>query len=234
MLILNNGAPKSGSTWMQTILREALTPEFPESQWRNDWKNPSVDPARLGAFIASSDWHVNDVLVKLHVPASKDMAFLQRDDVRVIVTVRHTPDSVLSWFHHQIRLGKASLNKKQQWFETTGLRFADRIRAHRLSWVLEPRAIHIRYEDLLTHPVRELQDIMAHLGKHISIDSLQQVVNRTMVKRAPNEPPHEGQHIRTAGISVADKEIPPEILQHLKTHDFETETQIRALRSGRG
>lgn len=229
MLILNNGAPKSGSTWMQTILREALTPDFPDSKWRNDWINPSVDPARLGAFIASSEWHNNDVLVKLHVTASKDMAFLQRDDVRVIVTVRNAPDSVLSWFHHQIRLGKASLNTKNNWFETTGLRFADRLREHRLSWALEPNAILIRYEDLLTHPVRELHDIMVHLGKEISMDSLQQVVNRTLVKRAPNEPPHEGQHIRTAGISVADKEIPPEILQQLKTHESETEMKIRAL-----
>jgi hypothetical protein len=220
MLIINNGVPKSGSTWVQRILSTGLQPAFPSESWRNDWVNPSVDNDRLRGFMSSgeTDGPV-PVLLKMHFAYNKMHSYLLRDEVKVVVTYRNLPDSVLSWFHHQGRTGKTTPDKLNSWCMTAGRSFALRAISHRLSWLSIPNLIALRYEDLVANPVAEIGYLFESLGFEKPYDECSKIAQATQVKIPEGAPLREGMHVRTAGRSLAHEELPQGIYDELRNID---------------
>lgn len=218
MLIINNGVPKSGSTWVQKIIRALVQPTFPSDQWRNNWNNPSVDNKRLADYVASEEWKAvpGPSLIKMHFPHSDRVNYLSRPDIRLVVSYRNIPDSVVSRFHNEVRKGNADPDRKQNWLETSGMDFARKTVRFRNSWVGFPNLLFIRYEDLLESTQQGIARIAAHLDLPEDPALVAQVAHTTSVRRDKTAPPQEGQHIRTAGRSVAAEELPADILDRLQ------------------
>ena len=208
MLILNNGVPKSGSIWVQAIVPHLAEVIRPSSKWQNSWKSASVDPDRLEAYLASGETVTKNVFIKTHIIYSKEVDYLLSEKVAMFVSYRNIPDSVLSYYHHQVRHGFYKGGDIQKWMDGDGYRFALRAVAHRLSWVGKKNVIMIRYEDLLTNGNEEIMRMANFLGVDLSTDEAEGVLKATQVKLGSNEKPREGEHIRTAGRSRAREEIP--------------------------
>jgi len=207
MLIINNGVPKSGSTWVQRILEQGLNPAYPSQKWRNDWKNPSVEPADLKAYVQSEEWKDQPTVIKMHITHEKKYDFLLRDDIKIIVSYRNIPDSVVSWFHHQIRHKKATLARREPWFKTKGRQFAMRTVAHRMSWSDKPDVIPVCYEDLVANAHDEIARIFQALGLEQPTEEYARIAQATQVTLKDDSPLREGMHVRTAGRSVAHEEL---------------------------
>nr|WP_237183580.1 sulfotransferase domain-containing protein [Roseovarius mucosus] len=215
---------------MQSVLRIALDPAFPSDTWRNKWINPSVDPKKMKNYVASKEWRHQTTLVKLHMAFTEDMSYLFDPNIKVIVTYRNIPDSILSYFHHQIRLNETSIEEKENWFQSVGVEFAYRLANHRLSWLPVSNAHCVRYENMLAQPKQSILETMRFLEVPISSDKLEKVLEGTKVKR---KKPVEGSHIRTAGQSRAEIEIPANTLQILKDIDATLERSTSEILSAK-
>lgn len=218
MLILNNGIPKSGSTWVHRILRIIGDPQFPSDEWRNEWTNPSVALDRLEAYCESEVWHTHDqmTLLKMHFINDGSYTYLKQPGIKMVISFREIPESTLSWFHHQIRIGQTSLDAKDEWFQTAGLNFARRIVRHRNSWQGFPNTLFMSYEQMLANPGQEIARLADFVGIALTPGLIDSVVHRTSVSKKDYKTPQEGNHIRTAGVSRVAEELPPEIIGQLR------------------
>ncbi|MEM7006232.1 MAG: sulfotransferase domain-containing protein [Pseudomonadota bacterium] len=211
MLILNNGVPKSGSTMVQNLLRKAIKPKRPSEEWQNpDWTNPSILPEKIKPFMESEEYKkAQNVLLKMHFEMGPDFEFLcDNNEVKVVVSWRNVPDSVLSFFHHQIRRGRTQMEDKLNWLETRGRRFARRTIDHKKSWQSVRNCYLVQFESLLEGPDKEFSGILDFLEIHISDQERADILSDTIVQLSDGERPRDGSHIRTAGQSRAKLELP--------------------------
>ncbi|MEL7090200.1 MAG: sulfotransferase domain-containing protein [Pseudomonadota bacterium] len=209
VLILNNGVPKSGSTWVHQILRKGIDPVYPGEKWLNGWENPSVDPKNLKDYVESGEWKGDKpVLIKSHILYSPKFDFLFQEGIYTLVSYRNIPDSVVSWFHHQVRQKTMTAETPEDWYATEGRKFAMRAVAHRFSWVAKPNTIFVPYEDMRADAAKEIKTLFEALNMPMADDSYAQLAKSTQVNLSKDEKPREGRHIRTAGRSTAREEIP--------------------------
>jgi hypothetical protein len=217
MLILNNGVPKSGTTWIQKILISTLEPEFPSESWANHWINPSVDPSRLEDYFRSLEWQGKLTLLKTHILFSEQYKFLLHPEVKVIVSHRGLPDSVLSYYHHQRRLNhESTLGKsKDDWLEHEGRRFAMHAIEFKRSWSSVENALLIGYEDMLKNPAKNIMSIMNFLNVDCSEDEADDIADKTKITKIQLRQIDDNSHVRTAGMSMATRELSPSLYKDL-------------------
>jgi len=215
MLILNNGAPKSGTTWIQSILRSVPEVSFPDPKWQNGNKNPSIARDRISEYFQSDEWRKNNVLVKMHEKYDDDLSFIADPEIRVVITYRNLPDSVVSWYHHQLRLGKTTADQKNDWLESEGRRYCVRIISQRLSWIDKPNTLLMRYEDMIADPATKIFDLLAFCGLPVSHKIASEMAQKTRKGPFSADKLRDGKHVRTGGVSVASTELPAEFLKSL-------------------
>lgn len=215
MLILNNGAPKSGSTWVQKIVRYGLSPRYPRKKWRNHWNNASIDEKRLKTYFRSNEWRDSPTLIKMHFAYARKFAFLDNKDVRVIVSYRNLPDSVISLFYHQIRMENATIDQKDDWLSTRGIKFAKELQKYRKSWAQKDYVLLLKYEDMVVDAPAHIKKILQFLDQPYDDAICQMLTEKTHVKIKKGDPLPVKKHVRTAGRSVAREEIPNDIFNTL-------------------
>lgn len=169
----------------------------------------------MADYFNSGDWRGKNVLIKHHLPYSDDLNFISNDSVKILVSYRSLPDSVVSWFHHNIRLGKTSIDQKPHWLDTTGRSFAVRALNYRSSWTGKPNTLMVKYEDMLAEPKHAIKMTLEHIGESPSDIKIDLIFQRTRAKVQAGGPLHDGKHIRTGGRSVAKDELPYSFLQEL-------------------
>ena len=224
MLIINNGTPKSGSTWVNKIVNTMLNPEAPRLRWRRkDWENPSIHPTRLAKFIEAREWDGKTVMFKSHIPYAPTLDYLFQPDIRIIVSYRNLPDSIVSLFHHQVRLGKAKADRKERWLRTKGIDFAKKFLRYRNGWEQHSDVLMIPYETMVDDAANQIGRISRHLGLDLSAERLAEISETTQIRLKPGEAPRDGNHTRTGGQSRALEELPTPIYERLLRMDKRAE-----------
>lgn len=215
MFIVNNGAPKSGSTWVQKIIKLGISPNFPRKKWRNQWNSRSVPKERLEAYFQSDEWRDAPTLIKMHFASSPDFAFLDNKDARVIVSYRNLPDSVNSFFYHQIRMDKTTPDQKEEWLRTSGIKFAKELQEYRRSWVQKDYVLLLKFEDMVLDAPAHIKKILHFLDQPCDDEICEMLAEKTQVKIKKGDPFPVKKHVRTAGRSVAREEIPKDVFATL-------------------
>jgi hypothetical protein len=181
MLVICNGAMKSGSTWLYNIALEAIpNAPLPEAWRRADWGNPSIAPQRLADYLASgqTDTHV----IKAHysdLPISRDALLAQ--DVIVLNISRDIRDVVVShyWFR---RKHTGSDMAFDVYFETEGRAFVRRQSAFHAKWDCDAVNYHrFSFEGLLTDFESEItrgESVLRLAGGSVDVDLLKQATTR--------------------------------------------------------
>jgi hypothetical protein len=123
MLIVANGAYKSGSTWLYNIVAELTGFGAPPARYLDpEWKHPSIRPGKLHELLASLG-PADRFLVKNHFgEAWQRDALLAHPDVRVLDIERALPDVVVSAYHHARRVnGFAGSFERFYWTKGRGV-----------------------------------------------------------------------------------------------------------------
>jgi hypothetical protein len=90
---------------------------------------------------------------------------------------------------------------------------------YRWEWHGHPNTLLISYEDMLASTPDCVLKIASHLGLEPDPHQTSAIADATKANR--RHTPAEGQHIRTAGVSRAELEIPRDILQEIRTIEEE-------------
>lgn len=105
MLVICNGAIKSGSTWLYNILYELREFKRPPDHYLTDasrqrTRNPCIRPSQFSSFLESEDIQNNDFMSKNHLgqPWHRDL-LMSNDNVFVFDIERDIRDVVVSSYY---------------------------------------------------------------------------------------------------------------------------------------
>lgn len=162
MLVIANGAPKGGSTWIYYLAREL--PGFapvPDDLRDPAFSNASVHIDKVEELLARGGDHYS----KNHWSGEdRHRRLLERDDVRMLNVVRDLRDVVVSFYHHMVRGGLTEA-AFPEWFETSGLRHARRYIAYQTFWhSAPPEPLLVSYDSLRERPRETMAAIARHAG----------------------------------------------------------------------
>lgn len=135
MLIVSNGAFKSGSTWFHRIASEIVPTERIPDEFQNPrWMHQSVEPSLFRRFLDECDVAEHDYLSKNHVrdPESRK-TLLSHEHVRVLNITRDLRDVLVSAYFHDRREGRAEGDIEVYW-SALGRRRIEQVMEHHRLW----------------------------------------------------------------------------------------------------
>jgi hypothetical protein len=103
MLVISNGAVKSGSTWLFNILNGLQKFHWPEPEFltRSNTKHPTIAEPKLAKYLERGAFSSRDVISKNHLDKPDHRTLLlSHPDVRVACMTRDTRDVIVSAYYH--------------------------------------------------------------------------------------------------------------------------------------
>jgi hypothetical protein len=181
MLIISNGAPKSGSTWLLNILREITQFPPPPKIYLNDNINPSFEKEKLSIALSELDYSSNNYLVKNHfgLPEQRDL-LLETSDIKVLDITRDIKDVVVSYYFHALKHeGFSGDFKRFYWMK--GRYLANDVRGYHLVWQVDAgeRVFVASYERLLEDFEEEVTRIGNFIGFDLDSAKIQDIKRKT-------------------------------------------------------
>lgn len=140
------------------------------------------------------------------------LALADAPDVKVIMTFRNLPDSVVSAYHHQVNYGQTSLTLTE-WLDDQGIFFA-RSLMQMDEWA--DHAFMLPFELALKDPITWLSRAAAYVDQHLSKEKILSIAGSVTVRNPLHSP-----HVRTGGAGSAKHELPPQWLARLLEMDAE-------------
>jgi hypothetical protein len=187
MLIINNGAFKSGSTWLFKILKEMTNFESIPKEYQNpNWKNSSIDPKKLKMFLENGDYSIKNYLSKNHfADKKKQNLILQNPNILVVGINRDIRDVVVSAYHHQLRYRpEDSIEDFTNFYWKRGRRVVNNVLKYNSLWGLQSSKIYIsNYEILKNDTYNEINKIAKFIGFCPSEQEIYNIIEKTSFER---------------------------------------------------
>jgi hypothetical protein len=202
MLVLANGAFKSGSTWLRDVVQEMLPHEPIPPAYRLSRYEHWVDPKKLKAMLNSGLCADHVFISKSHIYDRKTRdLILGSSDVKTLMIKRDTRDVIVSSYYHTARLGKynGSFNK---YYWNFGRLKAYQILEYQKTWNVPSDLIYFtQFEDMKTDFTAEITKIGAFLGVTLTESDAQRIEEETSIarmreRRGESDLPEEKRFIR--------------------------------------
>lgn len=181
MLIVCNGAAKSGSTWLYNIVARLREFDWPDRKYlTSSTKHPTIRPNALADFLAREDYTTRDIITKTHYgsPQLRDL-LLARPQVRVLDMERGLHDVIVSTYYDSCRReGFDGDFARFYWLD--GRNQAEYLmRYHRLWGDGHPQVFVTSFEALKADFAREAYRIADFLGVSINDDDVARLQRET-------------------------------------------------------
>jgi len=190
--------PKSGTTWMQAIVREMLLKDDPEDLAAMKLTNrlPWTDSPHEMVLDAVESWPSPRVFkCHHHSPEEMDSLFFKGNRKMKIIYVTRDPRDIAVSLYHHIKKMKFSAFVNESAFDTfqkTYMRDKDVVfyglwEAHVENWLnarKEYDILVVKYEDMIEDAVREIKRVAAFLEVDLSETSAQDIAVKTSFKSA--------------------------------------------------
>jgi hypothetical protein len=190
MLVISNGAVKSGSTWLTAILLELvdhkpLPEEFVDRRFR---PIPAIREDRLRRFLDEVDYVTDTYVSKNHLFYQKELLSQYRH-VYVLNITRDLPDTLVSlYFHARAQLrqagqSEAALEDIKEAYWRHGAESARSIVRYHAVWNVACPWVYVSsYERLKADPRTEITAIASFLGLTPSATRLDEIIRETSME----------------------------------------------------
>lgn len=210
MLVICNGAIKSGSTWLYNILFNLADFKRPPEHYLTDnsrkrEKNPCIQPLLVERFLAEEDIATRNYLSKNHIgrPEHRDL-LMANPDVFVFDIERDVRDMVVSAYYDECnRNGYKGEFHRYYW--DTGRYVADEVIRYHATWKnAGKRFCMVSYEMLHADFTNEVTRIAATLGLLLDAQTIESLRETTTIgslrKRYQDEPLYKEDKFFRKGI----------------------------------
>tara|TARA_R110000868_G_scaffold43693_4_gene146721 strand:- start:2037 stop:2720 length:684 start_codon:yes stop_codon:yes gene_type:complete len=200
MLIINNGVPKSGSSWIQTVLTRLYGLTGPsDPKWLRPWTNPSIDDAKLSGYLATGESSSRNVILKAHYRPKPELKKLfNHHGVKLLVSYRNMPDTIVSLYHHEKKHKKLDMSLAK-WLASGGdIALRDYL-SIRTGW--QDMSLMIPFEEARNDPALWA----ARIGEFIEVPPQQPVQKFCAQTLSRRTQVAESKHIRTGGAGAANE-----------------------------
>ncbi len=187
MLIIANGAFRSGSTWVANILRSMIEYSKIPKRYDNtkDWgTGNSIHPNKLKAFIKEVNIKDKFYISKNHFGKKKYRNLILKSDHVVVINVhREIKDAVTSGYYYFYRRGEFSGSFKEYYWKR-GRYVADSLRNYHKVWETESPIIYkTSYEKLKQDYFAEVKKIGSFVGLSLSDFDVKRIQENTNINR---------------------------------------------------
>lgn len=185
MLVICNGAIKSGSTWLFNVLKVLTNSQDPPKNYltQRSEKSPCIRPELLASYLATEDYRTRNFISKNHLNRVEHRDLLAKyDDVYVFDIERDPKDVIVSnYYHDRFRNGYQGSFADYYWEQ--GREVAGTLADYHNLWRGDhPRFYISSYEKLHQEFAGEVRRIAAVLGVLIADEELETVRERTSIK----------------------------------------------------
>ncbi len=197
MLVISNGALKSGSTWLFNILTCLQDFAWPETAFltKSNTMHPTIAEPKLAAYLAGAAFDSRDVISKNHLDKAEHRALLlAHKAVRVVCMTRDSRDVIVSGYYHD-RLNRAFDGSFAQYYWEGGRTIIPKLMRYQSTWS-QPHAqmTATSFEALKTDFQGEVARIAGLLGLSPDIDALERIRQETSLEslreKYQNAPSH--------------------------------------------
>ncbi|MGH8070440.1 MAG: sulfotransferase domain-containing protein [Candidatus Entotheonellia bacterium] len=184
MLVLANGAFKSGSTWLRDIILQLRPFEPIPKQFQHPDLPHWVDQRKLRSFLSQCDHRTQSYLSKAHLydPGLRD-ALLADESVRVFNIKRDIRDVLVSHYFHVRRMNKFVGDFANYYWRLGRLKAWQMRQYHEVWSAASPRLYSTSFELLKNSFVDEVQRIANFLGVVLSDDRIAEIQQETSLQR---------------------------------------------------
>jgi Sulfotransferase domain len=181
MLVIANGAFKSGSTWQHLILKNIVRcSDFPPDFQNPGWVNTSIDRERLKEFIDLKLYNDQNFVVKNHFSRPTEFILLKdHPNVFVFDIRRDIRDVIVSAFYHYKNNGTFS-GSFQEFFDRRARDIVMAVTRHNDLWGCGGSNIFSgNYEALHADFEKEILHMGAFIGRDLSNIDIAQIKEAT-------------------------------------------------------
>lgn len=185
MLIISNGAPKSGSSWLFATLKLLTDYGAPPREYLNPhWGHPSLLPKKLVQFLQNADYAHNNFLCKNHFGNMKQREMiLSYPHVVVIGIKRDLYDTVVSFYYHLQRTENYK-GSFEEYYWKNGRYFADEVIKYNKTWDDKLGSVYIsEYEKFHSNFEHELLQISEVIKIRLNEEKIKFIKNETEFSR---------------------------------------------------
>ena len=213
MLIVNNGAFKTGSTWLDRIVRHIVRPKPIPDRFQNPgWVHQSIAPELFEQFLSEVDATEADYVSKNHIRDGKIReVLLAQEHVRVLNITRDIRDTLVSAYYHDQRHGHASGEIADYWQDLGRRRVQQILQHHRLWNTGHSQVFVTSYEGLQASFPAHVEALATFLG--VSDVDPARLAEATSFSRMRRSRP--GSHMRKGIVGDWRNHLSPEILEEL-------------------
>jgi len=196
MLVICNGAYKSGSTWLFRIVQEMTGYALPPERFaRPGWSGTGVSPHLLKAFLDEVDYASHDYVFKAHI-FYKHHLVAKRPHVTLLNITRDIRDVVVSAFHYERMKGRYAGDDFAGYYSTRGRDVIRMVARYNRLWTATPNTFTINYERLHDSFGDELAKLARFLGvtlKEGEVDRIHAATAIDQMRERYNEVSPDGQ-----------------------------------------
>ncbi len=200
MLVICNGAIKSGSTWLFNILSNLRPFSRPDDQYLtlNNERHPCIRPDMLRRFLSAEDYVANDYLSKNHLSDAKHRDMLALNSHVYVFDIERDPKDVIvsNYYHDCFRNGYSRDFSRYYW--EVGRDVAASLACYHDLWRnIGPRAYTTSYENLHSAFAEEVRCIANVLNVDVSDHDIERIKEETSLRQLrsqyQSEPKFEGE-----------------------------------------
>jgi Sulfotransferase domain len=179
MLLLANGAYKSGSTWLFRIVHELTGFSLPPKPYhRPGWEGTGVKPEMLKQFLDEVDYANHNYTFKAHVFFRYHL-LAGRPNVKVLNVTRDTRDVIVSAFHYERMKGRYTGDDFSNYYWTKGRHVVHFVTHYNRLWARANNSFCASYEALLNDFENEVRRITAFIGFDATDEAIEKVKQST-------------------------------------------------------
>ncbi len=172
MLVICNGAYKSGSNWLLRIVQELTGYALPPEPFvRPGWGGTGVPPEKLAQFLDEVDYQSKGYILKGHY-FFKMRLIANRPHVKVLNITRDLRDVVVSAYHYERLKGKHPDLDFKQYYWKLGRHTAHFVTHYNRLWATVGNSFAANYETLHSDFLAEVRRVMNFLGVDVSDDAI--------------------------------------------------------------
>lgn len=222
MLVLANGAFKSGSTWLRAVVGEMIEHEPIPKPYQDPFYPWMLDPVKLHRFIREVDYHSKNYISKTHLFTKGYRNLLLRyRNIYILDIKRDLRDVLVSHYHHLLRESKIKVDF-EQYYWTIGRYKAYQIYQYHKVWEINsPQVLIVSFERLKLNFEEELLKIGHHLGIKLSLQDIKRIYEATSIEKMrekwkETEKPEDQRFFRGGRIGDWKDYLTQEMLEDLQ------------------
>lgn len=186
MLVVCNGAAKSGSTWLYNIVQNLSGFDWPAENYisRSNTKHPTIKEKHLEEFLQQEDLYNENIISKNHYGKEfHRKALLSSIDTRVIDMSRDTRDVIVSSYYDSCRRnGFEGTFSQYYWKE--GRLLVDYMKSYHDVWdIKHPQILLTSFELLKTDFRNEVQRIAEFLNIDVTDEDIALLDEKTNINK---------------------------------------------------